>query len=582
MEEEKKKSEIYAEQAKADRDAMQPGLDELKATWSKVQEELGKCGRFATAVFSFAKNKVSAKAWEGIEAVQADFEAKKKVVDERYGMFKGVGTTSKTQSDKIDTTRETQQGKAEEFAQTQDDRSSSEVLGKAARVEGALSKGRSLLGSVAAKVAKQPHTFAARWAAIKGDKEAVAEHMGKADGVASKVMAATQKTNRTNQMKVQKRITSFNKVEDRSFAQGNAIENATSRADDRTDAFVEKHAESSQRRSLTAKGLGKLGALRTFSGNIRAQVAQISYDTAAKVNAVLGRDEDAQRISKRGGEVSRDITSQASSKNTQMYGEFDRRVASYDKVRSAVGAKVESLDGLEEQAADKTSAWEKAQTSQGFTTRAGIKLTKGITKAITGATRLYAEGDMKVTGFAARVAALTGHAAQGQKMVRDAKKRTTENMRGAEKVNKSVRSTATRAFNFKDEKKRQAKEFGEKIADGIETGIGYATGAVVATGKAIEGAAIATGQAIGDAAREGKKQVQLAQAKVSERYNGAKKSFFTKLKEGPAALLQTLADSLVTELGDKAERAGDKQLLAAQKGQRIANGQEEPTQEEGR
>lgn len=575
--EEKKKSELYAEQAEADRKAMQPVLDDLQATLSKVRGELDRYGKFAASVFSFAKNKVSGKAWEGIEAVQDDFVEKKKVVDERYEMFKGVGETSRKQTAKINDTRGKQDGQADSFAQTQDERSSSEVLGKAARVEGVMSKGRTLLGSVAAKVAKQPQTFAARWAAIKGDKDAVAAHMSKADGIASKVMKATQTTNKKNQMRVQRRITSFNKVEDRSFNQGNAIENATVRADDRTEAFVEKHAESSQRRSLTAKGLGKLGSLRTFSGNIRAQVAQISYDTAAKVNAVLGRDEAAQRISKRGGEVSRDITSQASSRNTQMYGEFDRRVASYDKVRSAVGAKVESLDGLEEQAADKTSAWEKAQTSQGFTTRAGIKLTKGITKVVTGATRLYAEGDMKITGLAAKVAALTGHAAQGQKMVRDAKKRTTDNMRGAEKVNKSVRTNATRAFNFKDRKKQEAIELGGKIASGIETGVGYAVGAITATGQVIGDAAIETGKAIGKAAKEGKKQVLLAQSKVAERYNGAKKTFFTRLKEGPATLLHTLTGSLVNGLDERAAEADKKQLLAAQKGQRIANDQEEPS-----
>lgn len=568
--EEKKKSELYAEQARADKQAMEPELEELKATWTKVQSELAKYGKFAASVFSFAKNKVSAKAWEGIEAIQDDFATKKKIVDERYDMFKGVGETSKTQTGKIDAERGKQDEQASNFAQTQDERSSSEVLGKAARVEGFMSKGRTLLGSVAAKVAKQPQTFAARWAAIKGDKEAVAEHLAKADGVATKVMTATKTTNRNNQMRVQKRITSFNKVEDRSFNQGNAIENATARADDRTDAFVEKHADSSQRRSLTAKGLGKLGSFRTFSGNIRAQVAQISYDTAAKVNAVLGRDEAAQRISKKGGEVSRDITSQASSRNTQMYGEFDRRVASYDKVRSAVSAKVESLDGLEKKAAEKTSAWEKAQTSQGFTTRVGIKLTKDITKVVTGATRLYAEGDMKVTELAAKVAALTGHSAQGQKMVRDAKKRTTENMIGAEKVNKAVRSNATRAFEFKDAKKKQVIQLGDKIASGIETGIGYAAGAIATTG-----------QAIGDVAKEGKKQVQLAQAKASERYNGLKKNFFTRLKEGPANLLHTLADSLVNGLDERAGKAAEKQLLAAQKGQRIANGQEEPVKDDG-
>ena len=260
-----------------------------------------------------------------------------------------------------------------------------------------------------------------------------------------------------------------------------------------------------------------------------------------------------------------------------MYGEFDRRVASYDKVRSAVGAKVESLDGLEEQAADKTSAWEKAQTSQGFTTRAGIKLTKGITKVVTGATRLYAEGDMKITGLAAKVAALTGHAAQGQKMVRDAKKRTTDNMRGAEKVNKSVRTNATRAFNFKDRKKQEAIELGGKIASGIETGVGYAVGAITATGQVIGDAAIETGKAIGKAAKEGKKQVLLAQSKVAERYNGAKKTFFTRLKEGPATLLHTLTGSLVNGLDERAAEADKKQLLAAQKGQRIANDQEEPS-----
>ena len=100
--EEKKKSEVYAEQAEQAFNELQPDLEEMKKKYEAVKEELVNMGKFAAKLFNFAKAKVSQKGMEAFEAVEAQYEEAKREVDNRFSDFKSVGSTSKLQSAKIE------------------------------------------------------------------------------------------------------------------------------------------------------------------------------------------------------------------------------------------------------------------------------------------------------------------------------------------------------------------------------------------------------------------------------------------------------------------------------------------------
>ena len=132
--EEKKKSEVYAEQAEQAFNELQPDLDEMKKKYEAVKEELANMGKFAAKLFNFAKAKISQKGMEAFEAVEAQYEAAKEEIDARYQGFQEVGKTSRKQTEKIQTARSALDKKSEKFTEKQTDRSESSVLSGAAKV----------------------------------------------------------------------------------------------------------------------------------------------------------------------------------------------------------------------------------------------------------------------------------------------------------------------------------------------------------------------------------------------------------------------------------------------------------------
>lgn len=554
-----KKSEMYAQRAADGKAFLDPKIEALK---KKLAEKMEVLGQYTKAASDIVIGTVMSPIHAGIEKVTAEFEEKKKMVEERISTYREVNAGSKKQNEEVRTTRGEQYDQASDFAKTQSDRSESTILSGAAQMEGMASKARSFLGSIKARVDKQGKVFAARWNALKGDKAKAEELLADAGSIASKVMAATEKTNKAHQKKQQKKITSYNKVSARGENQEVAIENATQRANDRTDAFVDKHADASGRRTLVVQTLAKTGQVRTFSGNLRAQIVQRTFDLRAKANAVIGRDAKAQELSQRGGKRSREIMSEAGSRNTAAYGEFNDRMSTYDSVRDSIGKKVESLDEVEQAADAKTDKWQQNQKSKGFLTRVGMGVVKLSTRAVTDVTKLVAKGDMRITEVAARTAALRGDRAKAQEIANRGRSRTTERMASAETINKNMRAKADRAFSFKDRKKEQAVELGRKIGDSIETAAMTGVGAVVTAATAVR-------DGVENTVEAGKKNLRLAKTKTQTRYNEGKAKFFTMLKEGPGKLMRTIASSFDEYTQSQVTQAQEKAIAASQETKRI-------------
>lgn len=578
--EEKKKSEVYAEQADQAFEDLKPDLEAMKKKYEAVKEELVGMGKFAAKLFNFAKAKVSQKGMEAFEAVEAQYEAAKEEIDARYQGFQEVGKTSRNQTEKIQSARSALDKKSEKFTEKQTERSESSVLSGAAKVTKGFNKAMTLFGSTAAKVAKTPDTLAARWSALKGDKEGADARLGnaetKATGVMDRVKAAVEKTEKG----IQKRITSYNRVERRTARQDTTIETKTNDTLDRVDDFVETQENNGTKRGFIANIMGVNHGIRAYTGNIEAQLARMGYDALAKGSAIIGMDRTAQDLSQKGGKVSRGIMDRVSKQNTKEQKDFSDRMATHDSIERATDAKVESLDKKAEQVNAKTDNWKTNHESKGFMSD-GIRAVTGvITQGITGATKLYAQGDMRLTEVAAKTAAFLGFRKEAQQMVQEAKTRSTENMKGAEKVNKAVRTGADATMKFKDRRKAEVIKLGNTIGQGVKDGIAFVgegiDKGVEAIDKGIDAGIdfVETGIEAGtkfvkDTARDVKADAQLVANRVSERYNKGKAGFFTTLKNGPAKLFSNLAKSFEQSIDNQITNSNEKAIAASENASRI-------------
>lgn len=578
--EEKKKSEVYAEQAEQAFNELQPDLEEMKKKYDAVKEELANMGKFAARLFNFAKAKISQKGMEAFEAVEAQYEAAKKEVDNRFTDFRNVGTTSKLQSAKIRSAREVLNEKSDKFAKDQSDRSESSVLSGAANVTKGFNKAMTLFGSTAAKVAKTPDTLAARWSALKGDKEGADARLGnaetKATGVMDRVKAAVEKTENG----IQKRITSYNRVERRTARQDTTIETKTNDTLDRVDNFIETQENNGTKRGVIANIMGVSHAIRAYTGNVEAQLARMGYDALAKGSAIIGMDRTAQELSRKGGRVSNDIMDRVDDENTREQADFSDRMEAYDSVGTRTDAKIGAINRKAERVNDKTEAWKENHESKGFMSDGIRAITGVITQSITGATKLYAKGDMRATEVVAKAAALLGFSDASKEMVTDARKRATENMKGAEKVNKAVRTGADATMKFKDRRKAEVINLGNTIGQGVKAGIEYVgegiDKGVEAIDKGIDAGIdfVETGIKAGtkfvkDTAKDVKSDAQLVANRVSERYHKGRIGFFTTLKNGPAKLLFTLAKSFDQGIDNQITNSKEKAIAASENASRI-------------
>ena len=578
--EEKKKSEVYAEQAEQAYNDLQPDLEEMKKKYEAVKEELANMGKFAAKLFNFAKAKVSQKGMEAFEAVEAQYETAKSEIDARYQGFQEVGKTSRNQTEKIQSARSALDKKSEKFTEKQTERSESSILSGAAKVTKGFNKAMTLFGSTAAKVAKTPDTLAARWAALKGDKKDADVRLGnaetKATGFMNRVKAAVEKTEK----EIQSRITSYNKVERRTARQDTTIETKTNDTLDRVDDFVETQENNGTKRGVIANIMGVNHALRAYTGNIESQLARMGYDALAKGSAIIGMDKTAQDLSQKGGKVSRGIMDRVSKQNTKEQKEFSGRMATHDSIERATDAKVESLDKKADQVNAKTDNWKKNHKSKGFMSDGIRSITGVITQGITGATKLYAQGDMRLTEVAAKTAAFLGFRKEAQQMVQEAKSRSTENMKGAEKVNKAVRTGADATMKFKDRRKAEVIKLGNTIGKGVKTGIEFVgegiDKGVEAIDKGIDAGIdfVETGIEAGtkfvkDTARDVRTDAQLVANRVSERYNNSKAGFFTTLKNGPAKLFSNIAKSFEQSIDNQITNSNEKAIAASENASRI-------------
>lgn len=578
--EEKKKSEVYAEQAEQAFNELQPDLEEMKKKYEAVKEELVNMGKFAAKLFNFAKAKVSQKGMEAFEAVEAQYEEAKREVDNRFSDFKSVGSTSKLQSAKIRSAREVLNEKSEKFTEKQTDRSESSVLSGAAKLNRGFNQKFSLFGEKAAKAAKIPHTFAARVAALKGDREGMVDSLIAADTKEQDVMKKVKDAIEKTEKGIQKRITSYNRVERRTARQDTTIETKTNDTLDRIDDFIAAQENNGSKRGVIANIMGVNHGIRAYTGNIEAQLARIGYDALAKGSAIIGKDKMAQELSQKGGKVSRGIMDRVSKHNTKEQKDFSDRMATHDSIERATDAKVESLDKKAEQVNAKTDNWKTNHESKGFMSD-GIRAVTGvIIQSITGATKLYAKGDMRLTEVAAKTAAFLGFRKEAQQMVQEAKSRSTENMKGAEKVNKAVRSGADATMKFKDRRKAEVINLGNTIGKGVKAGIEYVGDGidkgVEAIDKGIEAGidfvetGIETGtKFVKDTARDVKADAQLVANRVSERYNKGKAGFFTTLKNGPAKLFSNLAKSFEQSIDNQIINSNEKAIAASKNASRI-------------
>lgn len=574
--EEKKKSEVYAEQADQAFEDLKPDLEAMKKKYEAVKEELVGMGKFAAKLFNFAKAKVSQKGMEAFEAVEAQYEAAKEEIDARYQGFQEVGKTSRNQTEKIKSARSALDKKSEKFTERETERSESSVLSGAAKVTKGFNKAMTLFGSTAAKVAKTPDTLAARWAALKGDKEGADARLGnaetKATGVMNRVKAAVEKTEKG----IQGRITSYNRVERRTARQDTTIETKTNDTLDRVDDFVETQENNGTKRGVIANIMGVNHAIRAYTGNIEAQLARMGYDALAKGSAIIGMDRTAQELSRKGGRVSNDIMDRVDAENTREQADFSDRMEAYDSVGARTDAKIGAINRKAESVNEKTEEWKENHESKGFMSDGIRAITGAITQGITGATKLYAKGDMRATEVAAKVAALLGFSDASKEMVTDARKRATENMEGAEKINKAVRTGADATMSFKDRRKAEVVRFGQQIEQGVKDGIAFVGTGIEKGVDAVERGVQTGVDFVVDTARDVKSDVQIAANKVSERYHRGNKGFFTALKNGSTAVLTSIANSMLAvnevvgqKLDDKIKTSDRMAIAASENASRI-------------
>ena len=520
----------------------------LLAQYKQMKQEIRTAKK---TVFTHAVKAGKEAVVSKLKLIEEKYMEAKKAIQARVDSVKSVGTAAKGIAKDVKDEAEDQRDANEDFEQEQTDRNeyeSKHLDGKIGRTKTA-SDIRTFLGSIQARMAKMPKTFAARYAAVKGDDKKKEEFLREAEATSKRIMKGVKGKNRAKQLKTQKSVTARNNIEKRAEQQGKTIDNKAKRAEDRADAWQEGYSDGGKRGKVAA-GIRRIDTFSGKAAKFVAKAGQMPLTTLSRLLTTLGARESAETVSKAAGKFSRTVMDSASKMATKRHKSFDSKVSSFDRAAKTA----DSLEGRVDNTGKKQVSKNEAYRSEHEGEKSGkhiTKATRGITGFITKAGQFLAKGKVSRYEFAAKAAALLGDKEGARNLMARAKVKSDRTMERTGKVNDAVRGAADWTIDAKD-----------TVVNGTKT-------AVEATGRAIGNATRATGRAAATVAGvaaygavEGVRAVGKGARAVGR---GFKKAFTSTIKFGSD--LVEKGSETVEQLREEAQAKAEQRSISRLRGQ---------------
>ncbi len=326
--------------------------------------------------------------------------------------------------------------------------------------------GRTYIGSYKARIAKMPYTLAARYQALRGNKEKQEELLVKARNASKNVMKKVKTKNFAYMRETQSRINKFNEVEEKTDLYYDR-EKKFGEIDRKTEEFIERN-QNGERREMISLSLADIGQRRSFVGKKLSELIEESGNWIARKSALSGHKKFADLTANMTVGVANKIARDVATGNDFLYNELNRRVDGYDAAVAAQEISETRLEGMEGRRELANDVWAMTRGKLTLAKRAEIKGVKAITGTISGSTRYFSTKDMRLTTKYAKAVSVVGFDKHGKNVARRTENRITNNIIRAERMNTGVRNALDNPFGFREKRETQSKTVGKFLAEGAK------------------------------------------------------------------------------------------------------------------
>lgn len=323
--------------------------------------------------------------------------------------------------------------------------------------------GKTFFGSISARIAKTPYTLAARYQALKGNKEKQEELLFKATRASRRVIEKMRTKNRNFAKETESRTDKYNEVDDITTLYRER-EAKYSVAQKNTQSYIKENSSKDDLRKKVTLRLANIGQKRTFALAYIAERVEDAGSWIARKSAIKGHFKIADFAAKKTVKVTDYLLDKGIQKNSELYQKTDSIVRGVEDAKKASAWGKKNIALKEYYSTIASNAWTKSKGSA--LSARGIRLTNN---AVTSTVKFFATNDMKISEFYAKALANIGLSEKSYEVMVKSGKRTINAMDKAEEINKSMRET----FGFSMRRRRTAensKGFMEMIKKGISLG----------------------------------------------------------------------------------------------------------------
>lgn len=435
--------------------------EKIKAAEAVIEKYRPMLEELSGATWDIISGTIMRPIHEKLEKIQAEFDSRKESLDK-------VNRYESQINSAIEKRKKAQIEKLEKLEQSLDKDIKSEDLEDKVGMRTMRVLTRTMVGSFSARVSKMPYTLAARYQALMGNDEKRNELLKKARKISGRKVKKIRQKNEAYNNKTRSRVKKFNEVEEQTDNY-DMRKSKVEALNGLEDKFLKKNEKGSVRRNISLN-IAKTASKRIYRGEKISEIIEDVGNWIGRKAALSGLDDIADFASKHTSNLANSVLRTVGKRNNRSYQTLNRRVDAYDEVASTAKYTIESLKRKQIASKSKADAWEKNQTSTGFTTRIGTEGVKAVNRATTSSAKFVGKSDMKIAELYAKSVSLIGFDEYGKTVAEKAEIRSQRRMDKAEEFNKKLRAGTDRVFGFKERRKENiiaAGKFFKELGGGL-------------------------------------------------------------------------------------------------------------------
>ena len=492
--------------------AIEGKLLAIKETYERQREKIE--SKIAEVQAKIEQKRVERQ--EKREQRKSEKEEKKAKTEE---LWNKVSEKSKKISEDIEKREEALYAKNDKFAVRQHKRNTLENVSINAKIKSSKDsiELKTLYGSVSARMAKMPYTLAARFEALKGNKEKTEELLKKAEKLSCDKMKELAKQNHKKQMQYQKKVTTKKNFAKKIENGRESVDKAFDRIEKSSQNWKEKYEGNEKSVEAVAKTV-KQDKNTQKIGKFFLGLGQKPLTEVAKAFSMIGINQLAENTQKLAGKYSNFVLKTVSKTNTNRHTKMEKRFVGHnnvDKMKHILAKNIDKVTAKEDKNAEKWAA--KKEDGKIFS-----KTTRNIGKVVTSIGKFISISKINRYERAAHRVAERGDKEKAEKLMDKAKTKSSKIMENAETVNAFLRKTTDRVVESRSFK--GIKNFGKTMIDLPE--------------KTVEST---------------KEFFEDTKDKVELRYKQVKLNQLTRLRETREAALKKIEDKMISAKNETKE-----------------------------